>query len=162
MAAGFPLPASLKRSIDETKVEYTQLGASGLRVSVPILGGMTLGSSKWDHISLDEAASLEVLKKAYEIGITTWDTANAYSNGLSEEVMGKAMKKFNIPRQKLVILTKCWGYLGEDIGINGFMFSAQMEQTKDYVNQGGELFKFSFLFFCKQKATPLFDQTWHN
>ncbi|KAJ4375823.1 hypothetical protein N0V83_001100 [Neocucurbitaria cava] len=133
----FPIPAPLQRSIDKTKVEYASLGSSGLRVSVPIIGGMTLGSSKWEKWALDEAASLSILKAAYDVGINTWDTANAYSNGESERVMGKALKEFNIPREKVVIMTKVWGYLGEDLSINGFMFGQQMAQTKTYVNQGG-------------------------
>lgn len=136
--ASFALPTSLQKSSDETKVEYTQLGSSGLRVSVPILGGMTLGSSEWEKWVLDEEASLKILKAAYDRGINTWDTANAYSNGISEEVMGKALKKFNIPRHKVVIMTKCWGHVAEEVSINGFMFGQQMAQSKDYVNQAGE------------------------
>ncbi|KAK1480113.1 voltage-gated potassium channel beta-1 subunit [Colletotrichum cuscutae] len=42
-----PVPASLQKSLDTTKVEYVNLGTSGLRVSVPVLGGMSLGSSEW-------------------------------------------------------------------------------------------------------------------
>lgn len=137
--AAYSLPVSLKKSINETKVEYAQLGTSGLRVSVPILGGMLLGSNQWEDYVLDEKASLDVLKTAYDRGINTWDTANAYSNGVSEEVMGKAIKTYNIPRQKLIIMTKCWGYVGEEVGIISFAHAQQMEQSKDYVNQGGKL-----------------------
>lgn len=136
--ATFTVPVALKKSIDETKVEYAQLGSSGLRVSVPVLGAMTLGTSKWEKYVLEEEPSLEILKAAYDRGITSWDTANAYSNGISEEVIGKAIKKFNIPRDKLVIMTKCWAYVSEEPGINGFIFGQQMAQTKDYVNHGGK------------------------
>ena len=60
--------------------------------------------------------ALPLLKAAYDCGLNTWDTANAYSNGVSEEIVGKAIKKYNIPREKVVILTKChWG-VGEDPG----------------------------------------------
>ncbi|PVI00649.1 Aldo/keto reductase [Periconia macrospinosa] len=133
----FAIPTSLQKNIDDTKVEYVQLGTSGLRVSVPILGAMSLGSSQWESWVLDEAKSLEILKAAYDVGITTWDTANAYSNGVSEEVIGKAIKTFNLPREKVVIMTKVWGYVSDQVNVNGFMFGQQMQQTKEYVNQGG-------------------------
>ena len=134
----FAIPTSLKKNIDDTKVEYVQLGTSGLRVSLPILGAMSLGSSQWDTWILDEAKSLEILKAAYDVGITTWDTANAYSNGLSEEAIGKAIKTFSLPREKVVIMTKIWAYVAEEVNINGFMFGQQMQGTKEYVNQGGK------------------------
>lgn len=131
-------PASLQKSLDATKVEYVNMGTSGLRVSVPILGGMSLGSSEWGSWVLDEEPSLEILKAAYDRGITTWDTANMYSNGVSEQVIGKAIKKFNIPREKLVLMTKCALHVGEEVGMHTPPFTQQLNQSKDYVNQGGE------------------------
>lgn len=56
--------------------KYKQLGSSGLRVSVPILGCMSYGSSQWQPWILDEDEALPMLKAAYDRGITTWDTAN--------------------------------------------------------------------------------------
>lgn len=132
------LPTSLQKGIDATKVEYVNLGSSGLRVSLPILGGMSLGSKQWAPFILDEGESLDLLKAAYDHGINTWDTANVYSNGISEEVLGKAIRKFNIPREKLVIMTKCFLYVGEEPSVNAAMFGQQLNQSKDYVNQGGE------------------------
>lgn len=70
--------------------------------------------------------------------MNTWDTANGYSNGISEEIIGKAIKKFNIPRHKLVILTKCFSIVGEEPGLR-FIGFPQMKDSKDYVNQGGKL-----------------------
>ncbi|KAK9324806.1 NADP-dependent oxidoreductase domain-containing protein [Lipomyces orientalis] len=89
-------------------VEYRRLGSSGLRVSVPILGCMSFGSSEWQPWVLDKDTALPILKKAYDLGITTWDTANGYSNGDSERIIAAAIKKYNIPRDELVILTKCF------------------------------------------------------
>jgi aryl-alcohol dehydrogenase-like predicted oxidoreductase len=132
------LPTSLQKGIDATKVEYVNLGSSGLRVSLPILGGMSLGSKQWAPFILDEGESLDLLKAAYDHGINTWDTANVYSNGIGEEVLGKAIRKFNIPREKLVIMTKCFLYVGEEPSVNAAMFGQQLNQSKDYVNQGGE------------------------
>ncbi|OLN96645.1 Versiconal hemiacetal acetate reductase 1 [Colletotrichum chlorophyti] len=131
------VPASLQRSLDETKVDYVNLGSSGLRVSVPILGGMSLGSSEWVPWVLDEDKSVEILKAAYDRGINTWDTANMYSNGFSERVIGRAIKKHNIPREKLVLMTKCAVHVGEEVGIYAPLWGQVMNRSKDYVNQGG-------------------------
>lgn len=94
------------------KVQYVQLGASGLRVSNPILGAMSFGDPRWLPWCLDEAEALPILKAAFDLGINTWDTANNYSNGRSEEIIAKAIKTYNIPREKVVIMTKCFHYCG--------------------------------------------------
>lgn len=115
---------------------YRQLGCSGLRVSVPILGAMSLGDSRWAPWVLDEPAALPLLKAAYDRGVTTWDTANVYSNGRSEELIARAIAHYNLPRHKLVILTKCCGTVREGndpetLGLQG------IDSTRDYVNQRG-------------------------
>jgi aryl-alcohol dehydrogenase-like predicted oxidoreductase len=63
--------------------------------------------------------------------------ANVYSNGASETIIGKAIKHFSLPREKLVIMTKCYGYVGEDPSIRAITLAAEMPQLKDYTNQGG-------------------------
>lgn len=50
------------------------------------------------------------------MGINTWDTANMYCNGASEEIIGKALKKHEIPRHKVIIMTKCFWAACEDMG----------------------------------------------
>lgn len=60
--------------LKESKAEYRQLGKSGLRVSVPILGAMSIGSSKWQPWVVEEEESLPLLKAAFDRGLTTWDT----------------------------------------------------------------------------------------
>jgi len=89
-------------------MEYVNLGKSGLKVSKIILGAMSYGSSEWAGWVQNEDEALPLLKKAFDLGINTWDTANVYSNGMSERVIGKAIKEYNIPREKLVILSKCY------------------------------------------------------
>ena len=71
------------------------------------------------------------------LGLSTWDTANVYSSGINEEIVGKAIKKFDIPRHKLTILAKCCGTVPEEPGIFNWFFETQMKESKDYVNQGG-------------------------
>ncbi|KEF55939.1 alcohol dehydrogenase [Exophiala aquamarina CBS 119918] len=85
-----------------------RLGNSAIKTSKIILGCMTFGNPKWQGSPwiLPEEESLPILKKAYDMGIDTWDTANTYSNGVSESIIGKALKTYNIPRSKVVIMTK--------------------------------------------------------
>jgi aryl-alcohol dehydrogenase-like predicted oxidoreductase len=59
-----------------------------------------------------------------------------YSNGLSEEVIGKAIKTFDIPRHKLVLMTKCFHAVGEEISLIDAKYP-EMRNTKDYINQYG-------------------------
>ena len=62
------LPKSLQSSLDSTQVDYVRLGESGLRVSVPILGGMSFGSRSWAEWVLEEDEALDLLKAAYDKG----------------------------------------------------------------------------------------------
>jgi len=130
-------PKSLVDSVEQSKAEYVQLGKSGLRVSIPIFGAMSFGTPEWAPWVIDEEKSLPLLKAAYDKGLNTWDTANVYSNGVSEEIIGKAIKKYNIPRHKLVILTKCHGVVGEEPSVRGFFYPGEIRKSKDYVNQHG-------------------------
>ena len=62
-----------------------------------------------------------------------------YSSGINEEIVGKAIKKFDIPRHKLTILAKCYGTVPDEPGIFNWAFEAVMKKSKDYVNQSGEI-----------------------
>ncbi|KAF7590658.1 hypothetical protein BBP40_002549 [Aspergillus hancockii] len=92
------------------KKQYQRLGKSGLRVSKVSLGCMTFGNPSWEGSPwvLPEEEALSLLKKAYDCGINTWDTADMYSNGMSEILIGKALSTYNIPRSKVVIMTKLY------------------------------------------------------
>ncbi|ORX92645.1 putative oxidoreductase [Clohesyomyces aquaticus] len=91
-------------------MQYSRLGRSGLKTSRIILGGMAFGSPSWEGSpwTLDTATSFPIIKRAYELGINTWDTANTYSNGLSESIFGEFMKKYKVERSKVVIMTKLY------------------------------------------------------
>ncbi|KAF2164287.1 hypothetical protein M409DRAFT_37077 [Zasmidium cellare ATCC 36951] len=97
-------------------MQYQRLGTSGLKVSRLILGCMTFGNPKWEGSPwvLSESDALPLLKKAYDVGINTWETANTYSNGQSETIIGKALATYKIPRSKVVILTKLYYPVLED------------------------------------------------
>lgn len=132
------LPQSLADSIANSKAEYRQLGKSGLRVSVPIFGAMSIGHKAWMPWLVEEQEALPLLKAAYDRGLNTWDTANVYSNGVSEKIIGKAIKKYGIPRHKVVLLSKCWGYVGESPEIWDAKYPEEIKKSKDYINQAGE------------------------
>lgn len=63
-----PVPTSLQSSVNATKVEYVQLGSSGLRVSAPILNTMGIGSKDWQNWVMEEDEGLEILKAAWDRG----------------------------------------------------------------------------------------------
>ncbi|KAJ5779899.1 hypothetical protein N7457_007619 [Penicillium paradoxum] len=131
-----PLPAGVAKSLEETKVEYKRLGDSGLRVSVPIVGCMSIGNPEWADWVIGPEKALPLLKAAYDRGINTWDTANIYSNGDSEKVIAQAIKEYNIPRQKLVLMSKAFSCVGEQ-QFHAYPILDELRQTKDYVNQFG-------------------------
>ena len=84
------MPQSLAQSYQSTKVSYKQLGACGLRLSVPILGAMSFGHKDWANWVVDDEAEVEkLLVGAWERGLNTWDTANVYSAGVSEETIAR-------------------------------------------------------------------------
>jgi aryl-alcohol dehydrogenase-like predicted oxidoreductase len=120
------------------RAQYRQLGQSGLRVSLPILGGMGFGDKRTDAWKLEEEEALPILKAAYDRGLNTWDTSNSYSNGISEEIIGKAIRKYNIPRHKLIILTKCFNPSRESNTEELLKLSREdLKGHPDYVNQFG-------------------------
>jgi aryl-alcohol dehydrogenase-like predicted oxidoreductase len=96
-------------------MEYTRLGSTGLKVSRICLGCMGFGdANRWVHKwVLDEENSRPVIQKALEMGINFFDTANVYSVGVSEEILGRALKDF-ARREEVVIATKLHGKMRDD------------------------------------------------
>ncbi|WP_425498508.1 aldo/keto reductase [Haloprofundus halobius] len=93
-----------------TEMEYTKLGNTGLDVSRLCLGCMNFGSNA-EWMMDDEGASIELIHRALDLGINFLDTANVYSRGESEEIVGKAIEGRN--RDELVIATKVFGEMGD-------------------------------------------------
>ncbi|KAG2039329.1 NADP-dependent oxidoreductase domain-containing protein [Suillus americanus] len=120
-----------------SKVQYHSLGKSGLKVSVPILGAMSFGTSKWAPWVLDEEPSIEIMKAAWNLGINTIDTANIYSNGKSERLIAKFIEKYNIPRPQIVIATKCNGLVVNDLPTHQRHLLPDFKKLPEYVNQSG-------------------------
>jgi 1-deoxyxylulose-5-phosphate synthase len=99
-------------------MEYVKLGNTGLDVSRLCLGCMSFGDPEgWVHKwTLDEENSRPIIKKALELGINFFDTANVYSKGISEEILGRALKDY-ANRDEIVIATKVHGKMYD--GPNG-------------------------------------------
>lgn len=89
-------------------MQYVRLGKTGLKVSRICLGCMTYGSPTWREWVLDEQHSRPFYKQAFELGVNFFDTADMYSLGMSEEVLGRAIQDFGPPRDDLVIATKVY------------------------------------------------------
>jgi len=92
-------------------MEYCRLGNTGMKVSRICLGMMTYGSPTWREWVLDESASLPFVKRAIELGINFFDTADMYSQGLSEQILGKSIKLYG-NREELVIASKAYFPIG--------------------------------------------------
>ena len=93
-------------------MQYVTFGKSGLKVSRLCLGMMTYGAKSWREWVLTEDEGRPFVKHALEQGITFFDTADIYSLGVSEEILGRAMKDY-ARREHVVIATKCFNPMGK-------------------------------------------------
>ena len=119
--------------MEDGVLTFSRLGNSGLKVSKVIFGAMSFGSPDWQSWILEAKEGLPLLKHAYDVGLNTWDTADVYSNGRSEEIIGKALKEYKIPRSKVVLLSKCFFGVVED----GSQPRMLKENDGEHVNQVG-------------------------
>jgi aryl-alcohol dehydrogenase (NADP+) len=95
-------------------MNYVNLGNTGLKVSRLCLGTMTYGSKKWREWVLEEEESRPFIRKALEVGVNFFDTADMYSVGASEEILGRALRDFGPGRDRVVIATKVFNAMGDD------------------------------------------------
>ena len=107
-------------------MQYVNLGNSGLKVSRLCLGAMTFGFNFRNIGAVGQEDANTMVKKAYDAGVNFFDTADMYSFGESEEILGNALKILNVPREKFVIATKVRSPLSE----------AAMSGTGDVNNVG--------------------------
>lgn len=94
-------------------MDYVNLGRSGLKVSRLCLGMMTYGTPDWRRWVLSEADSRPFVQRALEVGIRFFDTADMYSNGQSEEILGRALRDFGVRRGEVVVATKLFFPMGD-------------------------------------------------
>src|SRR5208283_1494259 len=95
-------------------MNYVNLGRTGLKVSRLCLGTMTFGSRKWREWVLEEDESRPFIRRALELGINFFDSADMYSLGASEEILGRALRDFGPGRERVVIATKVFNAMGAD------------------------------------------------
>jgi aryl-alcohol dehydrogenase-like predicted oxidoreductase len=107
-------------------MDYVNLGKCGLKVSRLCLGCMSYGTSTWRPWVLDEAASRNILKGALDHGINFFDTADFYSLGVSEEVVGRALRDFT-QRDAVVIATKVFYPIAQHANAGGLSRKHVME-----------------------------------
>jgi len=100
-------------------MEYVKFGKTGMKVSRLCLGMMTYGSKKWREWVLEEEQAKPFVKRALEAGINFFDTADVYSLGASEEVLGNLLKAFGVKRETVVIATKVFNPVSDDVNDHG-------------------------------------------
>ena len=93
-------------------MDYVSLGSTGLKVSRLCLGMMTYGSPNWRDWVLPEETGRRFVKKALDLGINFFDTADMYSHGASEEILGRAIKDL-ARRDHVVVATKVYFPMGD-------------------------------------------------
>jgi aryl-alcohol dehydrogenase-like predicted oxidoreductase len=112
-------------------MEYVRLGKTGLRISRIALGCMSYGdpTSTGAHTwALDDEDAQPFFGQAVELGVTFWDTANVYQHGTSEELVGRAIKRY-ARRQDIVLATKVHGKMHDGPGGQGLSRKAILEQV---------------------------------
>jgi aryl-alcohol dehydrogenase-like predicted oxidoreductase len=107
-------------------MKYHRLGNTGLKVSEICLGTMTFGSSFYNIGEVDLELAKRIVKTSWEAGVNFFDTADVYSFGESEQILGQAIKDLGIDRRKAVIATK----------VRGAMSEGAMDGTADVNNVG--------------------------
>ena len=100
-------------------MEYGRLGGTGTKVSRLSLGMMTYGAKSWREWVLEWDESAPILKRAFEAGINFYDTADVYSLGASEEITGRAVKEFAAKREDVVIATKVFNPMSDELNDKG-------------------------------------------
>jgi aryl-alcohol dehydrogenase (NADP+) len=99
-------------------MDYVRLGSAGLRVSRICLGAMSFGSPSWRPWILEEPQSRPIIERALQLGINFFDTADVYSLGASEEILGRALRDF-ARRDQVVIATKAFYPVGDGPNARG-------------------------------------------
>ncbi|HMB21876.1 MAG TPA: aldo/keto reductase [Anaerolineales bacterium] len=100
-------------------MQYVNLGKTGLKVSRLCLGMMSYGSRQWREWVLEEQDAKPFLRRALDAGINFFDTADVYSLGESERITGKLLKEFGVKRESVVVATKVYQPMSEDVNDHG-------------------------------------------
>jgi len=142
--------------MSEQKMKYVRVGKSGLKVSKICLGCMSYGSSEWRKWVLDEPESKVFIKRALELGINFFDTANAYSLGKSEEVLGNALREFAPgKRSEHVIASKVYVPMNDKPNGGGLSRKHIMDSVEQSLRRLGTDYLDIYQFHRWDPETPL-------
>jgi aryl-alcohol dehydrogenase (NADP+) len=100
-------------------MDYIKLGRTGMKVSRLCLGMMTYGSKTWREWILDENEARPFVERALEAGINFFDTADVYSLGASEQVLGNLLRTLGAKREDLIVATKVYHPMSEEVNDRG-------------------------------------------
>ncbi|WP_258074095.1 aldo/keto reductase [Arthrobacter sp. Y81] len=119
-------------------MEYTRLGQSGLKVSRIALGCRSFGdtSQGFSGWAFGDDEAEPIFRQAVDLGITFWDTANVYGFGSSEEIVGRAIRKYT-RREDIVLATKVHFKMHDGPGGSGLSRRAIMEQIDESLSRLG-------------------------
>src|SRR3954471_10117031 len=135
-------------------MEYTNLGNTGLQVSRLCLGCMTYGTSQWREWVLNEEESRPFIQRALEAGINFFDTANMYSDGVSEEVVGRALRDF-AHRDEIVLATKVYNPMRKDPNGRGLSRKAILTEIDHSLKRLGTDYVDLYQIHRWDYATPI-------
>ncbi|SCU77212.1 LAMI_0A00100g1_1 [Lachancea mirantina] len=114
------------------------LGKSGLKISPIVVGCMSYGSKKWaDWVIEEKEEVFKLLKYCYDHGLRTFDTADVYSNGESEILLGEFLKQYKIDRETVVILSKVFCPVREGLLLSSRVSAVNEKIELDMCNQKG-------------------------
>lgn len=136
-------------------MEYVNLGSAGLKVSRLCLGCMTYGSKRWREWVLEESDARPFIKRAIEAGINFFDTADVYSLGASEEILGRALKDYGPGRDKVVIATKVFNPMGDDPNQRGLSRKHIMHSIDDSLRRLGTDYVDLYQIHRFDQSTPI-------
>jgi aryl-alcohol dehydrogenase (NADP+) len=136
-------------------MKYTRLGSTGVTVSRLCLGMMTYGAKSWRDWVLDESEARPIVKKAIDLGINFFDTADVYSLGVSEEITGRLLKEYGPPRDRVVIATKVNSAMGSDPNLRGLSRKHIMHAIDDSLRRLGTDYVDLYQIHRFDPATPI-------
>lgn len=115
-----------------------RFGNTGIKISPIIIGCMSFGNKFWSEwVEEDKDKVFGILKHCYDKGLRTFDTADVYSNGKSERLIGEFLKKYNIRRETVVIMTKVFFAADEDLALKADRSTRDALTNLDLVNGEG-------------------------
>jgi 1-deoxyxylulose-5-phosphate synthase len=137
-------------------MEYTTLGRSGLKISRIALGCMSFGDTSrgFNEWALGDDEAEPLFRQAVELGITFWDTANAYGYGTSEEITGRAIRTYT-RREDVVLATKVFFKMHDGPGGSGLSRRAIVEQLDDSLRRLGTDYVDVYQIHRFDPATPV-------